>query len=100
MTGRRLAAVHPGEVLREEFLEPLGLSQSRLARDLGVPPRRANEVVLWNRGITADTALRLARCFDTSASFWPGLQMDYEIETARYRLGRDLKSIPRFRKIN
>jgi addiction module HigA family antidote len=88
--------VHPGEVLLEEFLAPLAISQNRLARDIGVPPRRINEIVHGNRAITADTALRLARYFGTSAGFWMGLQADYDLEEARKRLGdslrRDVKS--------
>ena len=75
--------IHPGEILREEFLKPLGLSQNELARALGVPPRRVNEIILEKRGITADTALRLARCFNTSAELWSGLQADYELRVAR-----------------
>ena len=85
-----LPNVHPGEVLREEFLGPLGLSQNRLARDLGVPPRRINEIVLGKRSITADTALRLARHFGTSERFWLGLQADFDLEEARRRLGERL----------
>jgi len=88
--------VHPGEVLLEEFLAPLAISQNRLAREIGVPPRRINEIVHGNRAITADTALRLARYFGTSAGFWMGLQADYDLEEARKRLGdslrRDVKS--------
>jgi addiction module HigA family antidote len=88
--------VHPGEVLLEEFLAPLGISQNRLARDIGVPPRRINEIVHGTRAITADTALRLARYFGTSEGFWMGLQADYDLEEARKRLGdslrRDVKS--------
>jgi len=86
-----LPNVHPGEVLREEFLEPLGLSQNRLARELGVPPRRINEIVLGKRSITADTALRLARHFGTSERFWLGLQADFDLEEARRRLGERLE---------
>jgi antitoxin HigA-1 len=86
-----LPNTHPGEVLREEFLRPLCLSQNRLARELGVPPRRINEIVLEKRGITADTALRLARFFGTSESFWMGLQADYDVEAARRRLGERLE---------
>jgi addiction module HigA family antidote len=82
----KLAPVHPGEVLLEEFLRPLGLSQTRLALGIGVPPRRINEIVLGKRGITADTALRLARYFDMSPQFWLGLQMDYDLDTAADRL--------------
>ena len=79
----RLPNVHPGEVLFEEFLKPLGLSQNQAARDLGVPPRRINEIVLGKRSVTPDTALRLARYFGTSERFWLGLQTDYDLEEAR-----------------
>jgi len=79
--------VHPGEILLEEFLVPLGISQNRIARDIGVPPRRINEIVHGNRAVTADTALRLARYFGTSEGFWMGLQADYDLEEARRRLG-------------
>lgn len=82
-----LPNIHPGEVLREEFLAPLGLSQNRLARALRVPPRRINEIVLGKRAISADTALRLARLFGTSERFWLGLQMDYDLEEARRKAG-------------
>lgn len=75
-----LANIHPGEVLLEEFLKPMGLSQNRLAREIGVPPRRINEIVLGKRAISADTAVRLAKYFDTSEKFWMGLQADYELE--------------------
>jgi len=88
----QLANVHPGEVLLEEFLKPMGLSQNRIAREVGVPPRRINEIVLGKRAITADTALRLARFFGTSESFWMGLQADYDLEEARRRLGDRLIS--------
>lgn len=83
--------VHPGEVLREEFLMPMGISQNGLARALGVPPRRINEIVHGQRAVTADTALRLARYFGTSEGFWLGLQMDYDLEEARLRLGDRLE---------
>ncbi|GAB6040626.1 HigA family addiction module antitoxin [Endothiovibrio diazotrophicus] len=79
--------VHPGEVLLEEFLIPLDISQNRLAREIGVPPRRINEIVHGKRSVTADTALRLARYFGTSEGFWMGLQADYDLEEARKRLG-------------
>jgi addiction module HigA family antidote len=85
-TQRRLAPVHPGEILLEEFMQPLGLSQTRLGRDLGVSPRRINEIVHGKRSITADTALRLSRYFGTSAEFWLGLQADYDLDTASDRL--------------
>jgi addiction module HigA family antidote len=77
---KKLPNVHPGEVLLEEFLEPLGISQNRLAREIGVPPRRINEIVLGKRSVTPDTALRLSRYFGTSSRFWLGLQMDYDLE--------------------
>lgn len=91
MVDKKLAPIHPGEVLRLEFMEPLQLSQNRLARDLGVPPRRINEIVLGKRRITADTALRLARHFGMSPEFWLGLQMDYDLETEADRLGDRLE---------
>jgi len=80
MIEEKLAPVHPGEVLREEFLKPMGLSQNRLAIDIGVPSRRINEIVGGKRRITADTALRLARYFEMSPQFWLGLQMDYDLD--------------------
>jgi addiction module HigA family antidote len=86
MTEEKLKPVHPGEVLLEEFLEPMGLSQNRLALDIGVPARRINEIVLGKRRITADTALRLARYFGTSPQFWLGLQMDYDLDVAEDKL--------------
>ena len=82
MTTKKLDPVHPGEILQKEFLEPMGLSQNRLALALRVPARRINEIVLGKRGITADTALRLARYFKMSPQFWLGLQMDYELDVA------------------
>ena len=82
----KLPNIRPGEVLLKEFLQPLGLSQNRLARDLGVPPRRINEIVLGKRAITPDTALRLARYFSMSERFWLGLQMDFDLEEAQRRL--------------
>lgn len=83
---RLLPNIYPGEVLLEEFLEPLSLSQNRLARDTGVPPRRINEIVLGKRAITPDTAIRLARYFGTSSRFWLGLQMDFDLEEAQREL--------------
>jgi len=82
MATKKLDPIHPGEILQKEFLEPMGLSQNRLALALGVPARRINEIVLGKRGITADTALRLARYFKMSPQFWLGLQMDYELDMA------------------
>ena len=86
MSGKRLRPVHPGEVLREDFLEPLGLTQYRLARSLTVPPRRINEIVHGKRAVTADTALRLARFFGTSERFWLNLQTGFDLEVERDRL--------------
>ena len=88
-----MAPIHPGEVLLEEYLGPLGVSQYRLARAIGVPPRRINEIVLGKRAITADTALRLAKFFGTSERFWLNLQGRYEIELQRDRLGPVLEGI-------
>ena len=82
MSAKTLAPLHPGEVLLEEFMRPMGISQNQLARDLKVPPRRINEIVNRKRGITADTALRLSRYFGTSAQFWIGLQADHELDLA------------------
>jgi len=83
----RLSPVHPGEVLLEDFLKPMELSQNRLALSIGVHPRRINEIVLGKRGITADTALRLAKFFGTSPDVWLGLQKDYELDVAMDELG-------------
>ncbi len=88
-----LPNIHPGEVLLEEFLVPLGISQNRLARTMGVPPRRVNEIVHGKRAITADTALRLARALGTSEQFWMGLQADYDLEEARKAAGKNLDKI-------
>ena len=78
----RLPNIHPGEILLEEFLQPMDISQNRLARATNVPPRRINEIVLGKRSITADTAIRLAQAFGTSEQFWLGLQDDYDLEEA------------------
>jgi addiction module HigA family antidote len=83
--------IHPGEVLIEEFLDPLGLSQNRLAMALGVPARRINEIVLGKRSITADTALRLAAYFGSSAEYWLELQMAYDLETLRLKKGERIE---------
>ncbi len=95
MTEQRMAPVHPGEILYEEFMLPLELSQNQLARDLGVPPRRINELVHGTRRLTADTALRLARHFKQSPEFWLGLQMRYDLDLAEdeagERIARDVK---------
>jgi len=90
MTGKRLAPVHPGEVLEEEFLKPLNLSQHRLALDIGVDPRRINEIVLRKRRVTANTALRLARYFGTSPEFWLGLQAQYDLDIEEDEMGERL----------
>jgi addiction module HigA family antidote len=91
----KLKNIHPGEILLEEFLVPMNLSQNALARAVCVPPRRINEIVLGKRAITADTALRLARYFGTSEQFWMGLQADYDLEEARKGLGRQIDAIER-----
>jgi len=96
MTAKSLPPVHPGEVLLEEFLKPLGISQNRLARDLGVPAQRINDIVRKNRAVTVDTALRLARYFHTTPQFWLNLQMHYDLEMAREtqlvdRVNRDVR---------
>jgi addiction module HigA family antidote len=91
MTSRKLTPIHPGEVLLADFLEPLGLSQYRLAHDISVPPRRVNEIVHRKRGITADTALRLARYFGTTERFWLNLQARFDLEEQRDLLGQRLE---------
>lgn len=83
----RLPPVHPGEVLQEEFLTPMGISQNRLALDIRVPARRINEIVHGKRRVTPDTALRLARYFDMSPQFWLGLQMDFDLDSAEDEIG-------------
>jgi addiction module HigA family antidote len=89
---RRLELIPPGEILRLEFMEPNGVSQNRLARDLDVPVGRINEIVHDKRSITADTALRLARYFGTSAEFWLALQADYDLRRARRELGAAIEA--------
>jgi len=91
MAATRPAPIHPGEILLEEFLEPLEISQYRLAKDISVPPRRINEIVHGIRAITADTALRLARYFGTSERFWLNLQIRYDLEVEKDRLGDRLE---------
>ena len=91
MPRRAHAPIHPGEVLQKEFLGDLGVSQYRLAKEISVPPRRINEIVHGLRGISADTALRLARYFGTSEQFWMNLQARYDLEVERDRLGPRLK---------
>jgi len=84
---------HPGEILMKEFLKPMGLSQTSLARAIGVPPRRINEIVLGKRAVTADTDLRLARYFGMSEGFFIGLQTDYELMERKRSIGEKLKAI-------
>lgn len=91
MKKKKINPIHPGEVLLEEFLKPMGLSQNKLALSIGVPPRRINEIVLEKRKITADTALRLERFFGTSSEFWLGLQSQYDLDVAAEELGERLK---------
>jgi addiction module HigA family antidote len=88
--GRKLKPIHPGEILFEEFLKPLKVSQYRLAKEISVPPRRINEIVHGKRAISADTALRLARYFGTSERFWLNLQTRYDLEIEKDRLGHSL----------
>lgn len=89
----KLRNIHPGEILLEEFLIPLAISQNKLARDIEVPPRRINEIVHGKRSITADTDLRLARALGTSEGFWLGLQMDYDLEERRKIIHKKLARI-------
>ena len=97
MSARRLQPIHPGEILREEFLDPMGISQYRLARDINVDPRRINAIIHGKRAITADTALRLAMYFDTSERFWLNLQAQYDLEVERDELGSRLeKEVKKF----
>lgn len=91
MQDDKLKPIHPGEVLLEEFLKPMNLSQNQLALALRVPTRRINEIVHGKRRITADTALRLARYFNMSPRFWLGLQMDYDLDIAEDAVGEQLK---------
>jgi addiction module HigA family antidote len=90
MSKEKLSPVHPGEVLMEEFLKPMGLSQNRLALNMGVSPRRINEIVLGKRRVSAETALRLARYFGMSPQFWLGLQSDFDLDVAADEMGERL----------
>ena len=90
---KRLPNIHPGEILLEEFLGPLGINQNRLARAMAVPPRRINEIVHGKRAVTADTALRLARALGTSEQFWMGLQADFDLEEAKKAARAELDKI-------
>jgi addiction module HigA family antidote len=90
MAQKKTPPIHPGEILLEEFLEPMGISQYRLAKDINVPARRINEIVHGKRSITADTALRLSRFFGSSERFWLNLQVRYDLEVEKDRLGKQL----------
>lgn len=87
---KKIPTIHPGEILFEEFLKPMNISQNQLGRDLGVSPRRINEIIHGKRRITADTALRLSTYFSNSASFWLGLQMDYDLDIAEDTLSEKI----------
>jgi addiction module HigA family antidote len=91
MTKEKINPVHPGEILMEEFLKPMEISQNKLARAIGVPPRRINEIVLAKRSVSADTALRLAQYFGTSAKFWMGLQSDYDLDITKDKVGQRIQ---------
>ena len=100
MKKKTLHPVHPGEVLLEEFLNPMGLSQNKLAVNIGVPARRINEIVLEKRRVTADTALRFGRFFGMSSEFWPGLQAQYDLDIASDALGDRLeKEVKEYSKV-
>jgi antitoxin HigA-1 len=90
MNTNKIPPVHPGEILKEEFLDPMEISQYRLSKDISVPPRRINEIVHGKRSITADTALRLGRFFDMSPQFWTNLQAHYDLEKESDNLGKKL----------
>lgn len=90
---KRLANIHPGEILLEEFLGPMAISQNRLARAMRVPLRRVNEIVLRKRAVSADTAIRLSRALGTSEQFWMGLQADYDLEEAHLAASKDFNDI-------
>jgi addiction module HigA family antidote len=92
MPKKKMEPIHPGEILKEEFLYPIGISQYKLAKDISVPPRRINEIVHGKRSVSADTALRLGRYFDISPQFWLNLQSHYDLEIESDKLGNSLKS--------
>jgi len=99
MATKKLDPIHPGEILAEEFLAPLEITQYRLAKEISVPPRRINEIVQGKRGISADTALRLSRYFGTSERFWINLQSHYDLEVQKDKLGRRLdKEVVEFKR--
>ncbi len=97
---QQLSPVHPGEILAEEFLRPMGISQYRLAKDIFVSPRRINEIVQGHRSLTADTALRLAKFFGTSDIFWLNLQARYDLDLQRQRLGKRLRDVRPHRSVS
>ena len=92
---KKLPNIHPGEVLLEEFLKPMDISQNRLARAMGVPPRRINEIVHGKRAVTAGTAIRLALALGTSAQLWMGLQADFDLEEAKKSSQKELDKVKR-----
>ena len=92
MSKRKLDIIHPGEILAEDFMRPLGISQNRLARDIHVPVSRISGIVKGGRSVTADTALRLARFFGTTAELWLGLQSEHDLRVARRSLGKELQA--------
>jgi len=98
MSQTKIDPIHPGEILMEEFLKPMNLSQNRVALDMRVPARRINEIVLGKRKITADTALRLSRYFGTSAQFWLGLQMDYDLDVTEDQVGKKIEKEVNFHR--
>jgi antitoxin HigA-1 len=94
----RLKNIHPGEILQEEFLSPLGITAYKLSKDIRIPQTRVSEILKCNRRVTADTALRLSKYFGNSAKFWLGLQIDYDLEEEMINIGSDIKAIKTFRK--
>ncbi len=95
----RLRNIHPGEILEEEFLKPLGISQYRLAKETEIPQTRISEIIKRRRGITSDTALRFSKFFGTTPQFWLGLQIDYDLEEESKRLRSTLKRIPKYEEV-
>ena len=91
MKNEKMAPIHPGEILQEDFLKPMGISQYRLSKDISVPPRRINEIVLGKRSVSADTALRLSKYFGTSERFWLNIQAKYDLEVEKDKLGKRLE---------
>jgi addiction module HigA family antidote len=90
---KKLKNIHPGEILDKEFLQPMKLSQNQIAKDIGVPPRRINEIIHGNRGVTADTSIRLAKYFGLSDGFFLGLQKDYDLEESKKEIGNKIVGI-------